>query len=190
MNTPSEIRHVAIDTIPHDRQRYDTVGDYWFGNDKGHYPKLLTLKVSDMGDWRYGIACAIHELIEAALLVQKKIDEAQVSEFDQDYENARQEIQKTTSNVDPCRTGPYEAQYRRKWACPCEITATSEPGEDVHAPYHGEHMVADNIERIVLRELGANWRQYEEKVGSMVWHGGHDPFGENGEASEDADDKG
>lgn len=188
MNTPDEIRNISIDTILHDKQRYDTVGDYRFGTDKGHYPKHLMMTVSDMGDWRFGIACAVHELVEAALLVTNKIDEAQVSEFDQDYEAARQAILKTAHlyNAGIVITNADEKAYRAKWACPCEIDNGTEPGEDIHAPYYKQHMFADNIERLVLRELGGEWKAYQEKVESMVWRA-HDPHGENGEASEDAD---
>ena len=181
MKTPLEIRYVSIVTVPHDDQRYDTVGDYEFEG------ALLRMKVSDMGDWRFGIACAMHELFEAALLVQHKIDEAQVSEFDTDYEAARQVYLKYDAEhaerLDP--SGAIKT-YRAKWACPCEIDNGTEPGEDIHSPYYAEHMAADNLERIVLRELGGVWKDYQAKVESMVWRGS-DPYRENAESSEDAD---
>jgi hypothetical protein len=195
MKTPSEIRAVSINTVPHDMQRYDTVGDYVFdklGDSTGVVDRLR-MTVSDMGDWRFGIACGVHELVEAALLVQHRIDEAQVSEFDTDYEAARREWLKLCSGDYPSTSMKRAMEavvnhYRGKWACPCEIDNGTEPGEDIHAPYYGEHMVADNIERIVLRELGGVWKDYQDKVESMVWHGkGADPFKENGESSEDAD---
>lgn len=186
MNTPDKIANIMVVTIPHDNQRYDTVGDYWFGAGD-----TLDMRVSDMGDWRFGIACAVHELVEAALLVTNKIDEAQVSEFDEDYEKARQyylECQRLIAlgHVIAESSISSEALYRKKWACPCEIDNSTEPGEDIHAPYYAQHMVADNIERIVLRELGGVWKDYQAKVESMVWRGS-DKFNENGEASEDAD---
>lgn len=169
---PSEIRSVQLSTIDHDRQRYETLGDYEFSQraNGAH----LDVYVSRMKDWRFGFVCGIHEQVEAALLVTNGIPEPTVREFDEDYERARKSI----------RT----ADYRVKWGCECDITADTEPGEDPHAPYHREHMFADAIERLVLRELGGDWAAYEEAAGSLEYRPKHDPFRENGESSEDADD--
>ena len=186
MNTPNEIRHVVIETIPHNLQRYDTVGDYFYGT--GAEAGQLEMKVSDMGDWRFGMACAVHELVEASLLVVDRVSEGDVSAFDEAYEAARQETLKYRGKHAPIG-GDVQA-YRDRYECQCVIDDASEPGEDRHAPYRKQHAVADAIERTFAAALGIVWKDYEEKVVSMVWRGGHDPYGENGEASEDADDQG
>jgi hypothetical protein len=164
---PKEIRYVAVETISHDEQLYDTCGDYWLET-VDNEPTFLAVRVSDMGDWRFGFACAIHEQIEAALQVAKgKKDRS--TEFDKLYEAARpQEFM-----VDPKAWYELNATF----GCDCRITADSEPGEDKHAPYHDEHMFADGIERLVLRELGADWGDYCAAVEKLDYYQpkeGHD----------------
>ena len=39
---------ITIDTIPHNQQRYPTVGDWAFDSNGN-----LIIAVSDLGDWRY-----------------------------------------------------------------------------------------------------------------------------------------
>lgn len=153
----------SIETIPHNSQAYDTVGDYFFC---GHAGSHLKVVVSDMGDWRFGFSCGIHELIEAALQVANgKKDES--TEFDKLYEDARQAYLSleriSLAHAIPGDDLPHSAiitRYRITWDCNCKIDADSEPGEDKHAPYHDEHMFADGIERLLLRELGADWGDY------------------------------
>ena len=67
---------IVIETIEHRDQRYPTVGD-WFEQDG-----VLQVKVSSLGDWRYEILVALHEVIEQSLCRQEGVTEAQVDEFD------------------------------------------------------------------------------------------------------------
>lgn len=73
--------------IKHGQQRYDTVGDWWFENDKQN----LEIRVSDLGDWRYNILVSIHEQVEALLCLQRNIREEDVTKFDIIYEARRRE---------------------------------------------------------------------------------------------------
>ena len=67
---------IIITTIPHARQRYDTVGDWqWRGDD-------LIITISDTGSWRSNMAVAIHELCEVALCKDKGITQIDVDKFD------------------------------------------------------------------------------------------------------------
>jgi hypothetical protein len=143
-----EIRNVEVTTIPHNDQEYDTIGDY------GIHESDLGVLVSRMDDWRFGFACAIHEQIEAALQVANgKKDRS--TEFDKLYERLRKGHKPVEFPGEcACQT------LVRVFGCSCEITADSEPGEDRHAPYHDEHMFADGVERLLLRELGADWGDY------------------------------
>lgn len=42
-----------------------------------------------------------------------------------------------------------------------------EPGNLPEAPYHSEHVFADGIERLVARELGVEWAEYEDAIGAL-----------------------
>jgi hypothetical protein len=70
---PTEI-HMAI--IPHEAQRYETVGDWWVNG------STLEIRVSESGDWRADMAVAAHELTEALLCIQRGISEESVDHFD------------------------------------------------------------------------------------------------------------
>lgn len=75
---------IYVNVIPHRSQRYDTVGDWIFG-DNGN----LTINVSDMKDWRYEFLVAFHELIEAMLCKQRGISQEEVDDFDIAFEARR-----------------------------------------------------------------------------------------------------
>ena len=51
---------IEIKTIPHNSQRYDTVGDWWTDEEGWHF------RVSYMGNWRYQFLVAFHEMLELA----------------------------------------------------------------------------------------------------------------------------
>ena len=70
-----------IETIPHESQRYRTVGDYWC-DESG----IEQIRVSEMMDWRYEVLVAVHEIIEMALTRQRGISEEGITEFDIRFE--------------------------------------------------------------------------------------------------------
>lgn len=39
-----------------------------------------------------------------------------------------------------------------------------EPGDDPKAPYHKQHVEASKVERVLARQLGVNWQEYENKL--------------------------
>jgi hypothetical protein len=43
----------------------------------------------------------------------------------------------------------------------------SEPGEDLRAPYHKEHMIADAFERMMSIHLGVDWSEYTKRVNEI-----------------------
>lgn len=71
---------IRIKTIPHNLERYPTVGDYFekYG--------IIHIKVSDLKDWRYEFLIALHELIEAMLCKKRNISWDSVTEFDLQFE--------------------------------------------------------------------------------------------------------
>jgi|ERR1035437_759897 hypothetical protein len=75
---------ISIETIPHNQQRYNTVGDWTFDHDGN-----LNIKVSEMGNENYEFLVAQHELTEAWLCKKNGITEKEVDEFDIEFEAKR-----------------------------------------------------------------------------------------------------
>ena len=117
---------IHIRTIPHSRQRYDTIGD-WIQEEDGSF----YIRVSQLDDWRMEFAVAIHELVELALCKQAGITQQQVDEFD--FASDRED-----------------------------------PGMDIAAPYHREHLLACGIENSVLHLLGVSQIEYEERCRNPI----------------------
>ena len=44
----------------------------------------------------------------------------------------------------------------------------AEPGEQPDAPYHHQHIFAENIERMVAAKLGINWNKYDAAL-MEIW---------------------
>jgi len=95
---------VTIEIIPHDQQRYPTVGDWTFdGADN------LTIKVSVLSDWRREMLIAVHELVEVLLCRYDGVTQEQVDKFDMDYERLRKEGDESEPGDDP--KAPYKRQH-------------------------------------------------------------------------------
>lgn len=77
---------VVIETIPHESQRYPTVGDWYYEEDG-----TLRIKVSELSDWRYVTLVALHELCEERMCKQDGVTQAQVDAFDKQFEANRPE---------------------------------------------------------------------------------------------------
>lgn len=74
--------NIIIRTIPHSKQRYETVGDWQYDE----VTDTLNIRVSDMGNWRYEAMVGIHEAIEAILCRDKSVSEKDVDEFDMNFD--------------------------------------------------------------------------------------------------------
>lgn len=75
-----DCKRIVIEIIPHNEQRYDTVGDYWVEGDTWH------IRSSDLGEWRGSYLVALHELVELALITHRGIPEKDVLAFDLAWE--------------------------------------------------------------------------------------------------------
>lgn len=78
--------NITIKTIPHDMQRYPTVGD-WYFDDAGN----LEIRVSDMGNWQYEALVAFHELAEVLLCKDRGITAEMVDVFCMTIEERQKE---------------------------------------------------------------------------------------------------
>ena len=96
-----KIKNIIIEVIPHDWQRYETVGDYYF-DDNG----VLHVKVSEMEDNRHELLVAVHELVEVLQTEHNGVREEDIAVFDKEFESRRAE-----GNVDEPGDDP-KAPYR------------------------------------------------------------------------------
>lgn len=71
---------VSITVIPHDQQRYNTVGDYQTINGD------TEIRVSEMGNPSEELAIGLHELVESHLCKLAGISDEQIDMFDLWYE--------------------------------------------------------------------------------------------------------
>lgn len=131
---------ITIETIPHEWQRYNTVGDWYLSSTRikdFDQKGTLNIRVSIMSDWRFEALVALHELIEALLCARAGITPKQVDDFDLAFEAKRKPGDK------------------------------SEPGDDPLAPYFAQHQAAGQIEREFAGYLGVNWEAYKKEVDSL-----------------------
>lgn len=101
------------------------------------FPDGILVTVSAMSDWRYEALVAVHELVEKILVDHRKIPESLIDSFDIVFEELRQ-------------SGD-----------------TSEPGDHPSAPYRDEHRFATLVERLLAKELGVSWAEYEAEVQNL-----------------------
>lgn len=95
---------IRIETIPHQAQRYPTVGDYW--DEAG----VEEIRVSEMPDWRYEALVAVHEMIEMILVKHRGISEQSISQFDIAFEQSREEGKVRGEPGDDPRA-PYQKEH-------------------------------------------------------------------------------
>lgn len=123
---------VLIETIAHAQQRYPTVGDYVRDADG-----TLHIFVSDLGNWKYELLVALHELIEAGLCQEAGVTFAAIDAFD------------------------------LAWPHPQTPASAEEPGEDPAAPYHRQHRVASAIEQLMAERLNVDWTDYNRAINAL-----------------------
>ena len=75
---------INLKVIPHDEQRYETVGDYWWDSIAG----VMQVRVSKM-DSHKEFLVAMHELIELYLIKSKGIEIEEIDKFDKRFEEFR-----------------------------------------------------------------------------------------------------
>ena len=94
-----------VNSIPHDRQRYETVGD-WI-ECRGH---LRHVRVSEMDNEDYAFLVGIHEQIEAWLCIKRGISQESVDKFDIAFEQHRDLGDENEPGDDPA--APYRCEHQ------------------------------------------------------------------------------
>jgi hypothetical protein len=120
--------------IPHNKQRYDTCGDYWT-DDKG----VLQIRISSMKVIFMWLVL-VHEMVEIAWVLFKKIPFSAIDKFDIKFEKDR-EAGKHGDN--------------------------EEPGDAVDAPYRDGHCMATAAERMLCAMCGVPWKEYDDTIFSL-----------------------
>lgn len=101
---------IYIKTIAHEKQRYPTVGDWFFEREGPDNIKLVIL-ISDMGNPWFEYLVAQHEQMEAMLCLRRGILEKSVSDFDIAFEEKRFEDNVDEPGDDPAAPYYKEHQY-------------------------------------------------------------------------------
>lgn len=94
------MRFLEVHVVPHNDQRYETVGDWEPGDPERGIPHRIT--VSETGNSTANVACAIHELVEFWLCKLRGIPEERVSDFDKAFDGE-------DPGADP--TAPYHQEH-------------------------------------------------------------------------------
>jgi len=76
---------IVIETVPHEKNRNNQVGDYRYLEDG-----TLYITVSDMGNKNFETLVAFHELWEVITTEHKGITEQQITDYDAQYELKRE----------------------------------------------------------------------------------------------------
>lgn len=105
--------------------------------DYWHDENGLHFRVNDMGNEDYAFLVAIHELIEEHLTRRRGLKEPDIMAFDVMWEKER-------------AAGKHSED--------------DEPGHDPRAPYRNEHVLAENIERLLAGRMGIVWDEYGDAV--------------------------
>ncbi len=131
---------IEVHTIPHEKQRYDTCGDWRFRKVIGEQKEILEVYVSEVIDSHAMHAIAIHEIVEALLCHYAGIEEKDVTAFDIAFEMKRAEGD------------------------------NSEPGDSPDAPYREQHQAATSIEKLFAMASGLSWSSYQSTVDNLPRH--------------------
>lgn len=100
--------NILIKTIPHEEQRYPTVGDWqWVGDD-------LEITISSMKNWKYEFLVAFHELAEVMLCKDRNISQKEVDDFDVAFEDIRLTYPKVIGDQEPGNNenAPYYKEHQ------------------------------------------------------------------------------
>ena len=95
---------IVIESIPHDQQRYPTVGDWQFEED-GTLRVYVSHTTPD-----FDFLVGIHEAVEAWLCRKQGITDDDVTAFDEAYEAARKDGDTSEPGDQP--DAPYRREHR------------------------------------------------------------------------------
>jgi hypothetical protein len=132
---------VSIKVIPHKEQRCPITAQWSYTSEGG-----VDITVSRMGDVRYEMLLALHELSEAiSCTFASGMTDEETDAFDEEF-----------------------LSKRRAGRLPPEL---EEPGFDPRCPYGPAHHIATGTELVHCAALGVNWAEYEKRAREVSWEG-------------------
>lgn len=93
----------VIKVVPHNQQRYNTVGDY------KTIDGVTYIIVSAFEDWRYQFLVTYHEMTELSLCREAGVTDDEIDAFDFEFDENRSEGDTTEPGDDP--RAPYHSQH-------------------------------------------------------------------------------
>jgi len=110
---------ICIKVIPHEHQRYNTVGDYWYDTEG-----VLQIRVSEQGDEFYNKLIVIHELVEEALTKKRGLTEPEIMDFDLYFEKRREQgLVDIDAEAGFCNEAPYLPEHSLATAVELQMCA-------------------------------------------------------------------
>lgn len=100
----------------------------------------IIITASKMKKWQHEAPILIHEMIEFVLIKNNGITIKEIEDFDHKWNKER-------------------AKGLHK--------DNEEPGFDKRCPYRKEHVFANKIEKMLVKELGMKWKTYDNAVLSL-----------------------
>ena len=100
----------------------------------------IHFRISKMGNEKYEALVLLHEIVEYILVKERGISLKEIDKFDIEFEIDRE-------------LGLH--------------SETEECGDSPNAPYFAEHQFATRIEKIMAKELGVDWDEYDKAVNSL-----------------------
>ena len=120
--------------------RNNGVGDYFrFGC--GYIDGWWDIEATETDNPIYSKLILIHELIECVLVEAAGIPEPAINAFDSEF----------------------EARIQRG-----EIMENAEPGDALDAPYRAQHLVADQVEKLLCDHLGISFEDYSSAIDDLI----------------------
>jgi hypothetical protein len=180
--------NIRIEFIPHEAQRYSTVGDWRYVpilkcpkclleiRVDGELPppldcplcknnligvpfeQMLLISVSKLSDAKRETLIALHELVEVKLCETDGITQQEVDDFDINFEEGRE---KRIAEAGRATTEPGTTTGEEA------LIAIEEPGDQPDAPYREQHCFATGIERLLAARLGVCWKEYEAELEAL-----------------------
>jgi hypothetical protein len=130
-----------IEVIPHSAQRYDTVGDYFYRHINEIFIRVSDFSVAIKREVPYGMS-------------EEQVKEAEKFEFCVMIHEFMEAFLCHLMNVKTQDIDTFDLNH----------LDSDEPGALEDAPYHTQHMLATEVEKLVCSILGLSWDEYDRAV--------------------------
>ena len=130
------MRKINLEVIPHEEQRLDGAGDYYYEDNGDQVIKVSSLRgdIDERYSKLFENLIFIHELVEITMTEFHGIEEPEIQAHDELF-GKEQEL------------GMHHPE--------------DEPGDDPRSPYRLEHQTAETVERMILSALGLSFTDYD-----------------------------